>query len=51
MYKAILRLETMKQCMDYFEEICAEAELRSIGQCVPAKFVEMNKRTFAPGRG
>ena len=30
MYKAILQLETMEECMDFFEDICAETELRSI---------------------
>ena len=32
MYKAILQLETMEECMDFFEDICAETELRSIEQ-------------------
>ena len=32
MYKAILQLETMEECKDFFEDICAETELRSIEQ-------------------
>ena len=32
MYKAILQLETLEECMDFFEDICAETELRSIEQ-------------------
>ena len=31
-YKAILQLETLEECMDFFEDICAETELRSIEQ-------------------
>lgn len=31
-YKAILLLETMDECMAFFEDICAETELRSIEQ-------------------
>lgn len=32
MYKAILQLETLEECMDFFEDICALTELRSIEQ-------------------
>ena len=32
MYKAILQLETLEECMDFFEDICAQTELRSIEQ-------------------
>lgn len=32
MYKAILQLETLEECMDFFHDICAETELRSIEQ-------------------
>ena len=32
MYKAILQLETVEECMDFFADICAETELRSIEQ-------------------
>lgn len=31
-YKAILQLENLEECMDFFEDICAETELRSIEQ-------------------
>lgn len=31
-YKAILQLESLEECMDFFEDICAETELRSIEQ-------------------
>ena len=32
MYKAVLQLETIEECMDFFEDICAETELRAIEQ-------------------
>lgn len=32
MYRAILQLETLEECMDFFNDICAETELRSIEQ-------------------
>lgn len=32
MYKAVLRLKTIEECMDFFEDICAETELRAIEQ-------------------
>ena len=32
MYKAILQLESIEECMDFFEDICAETELRAIEQ-------------------
>ena len=32
LYKAILQLETLEECMDFFEDICAQTELRSIEQ-------------------
>lgn len=32
MYKAILQLKTIEECLDFFEDICAETELRSIEQ-------------------
>ena len=31
-YEAILRLNTLEECLDFFEDICAETELRSIEQ-------------------
>ena len=44
MYKAILQLETIEECMAFFEDICAETELRSIEQrfCV-AKMLSQDK--------
>lgn len=32
MYKAILQLETLEECLDFFQDICAETELRSMEQ-------------------
>ena len=32
MYKAILELNTLEECMDFFEDICAMTELRSMEQ-------------------
>lgn len=32
LYKAILQLESLEECMDFFEDICAETELRSMEQ-------------------
>ena len=32
LYEAILQLENIEECMDFFEDICAETELRSIEQ-------------------
>lgn len=32
MYKAILKLETLEECMDFFEDICAMTELKSMEQ-------------------
>ncbi len=32
MYEAILQLETLEECMDFFRDICAERELRSMEQ-------------------
>lgn len=32
MYKAILELKTLEECMDFFEDICAMTELRSMEQ-------------------
>ena len=32
MYKAILELETLEECCDFFEDICAVTELRSMEQ-------------------
>ena len=32
MYKAILELETLDECCDFFEDICAITELRSMEQ-------------------
>ena len=32
MYKAILQLESIEECMDFFEDICAETELSAIEQ-------------------
>ena len=32
MYKAVLQLETLEECIDFFKDICAETELRSIEQ-------------------
>lgn len=31
-YKAILQLETLEECIDFFQDICAGTELRSIEQ-------------------
>lgn len=32
MYEAILQLETLEECMDFFRDICAERELSSMEQ-------------------
>ena len=32
MYKAILELSTLEECCDFFEDICAVTELRSMEQ-------------------
>lgn len=32
MYKAILQLKTLEECCDFFEDICAVTELRSMEQ-------------------
>ncbi len=32
MYQAILQLKDIEECCDFFEDICAEAELRSMEQ-------------------
>lgn len=32
MYKAILQLESMEECLNFFKDICAETELRSMEQ-------------------
>ena len=32
MYQAILQLETLEECMDFFQDICAETELQAIEQ-------------------
>ena len=32
MYQAILQLETLEECLDFFQDICAETELRSMEQ-------------------
>ncbi len=32
MYKAILELQTLEECCDFFEDICAMTELRSMEQ-------------------
>lgn len=32
MYKAILKLETLEECCDFFEDVCAMTELRSMEQ-------------------
>lgn len=40
----------MGRVSKYFPEISEEAWLTSLEACVPAKFVEMNKKAFALGR-
>ena len=32
MYRAILTLETLEECVDFFEDVCAMTELRSMEQ-------------------
>lgn len=32
MYRAILKLESLEECIDFFEDICAMTELRSMEQ-------------------
>lgn len=32
MYKAILTLETLEECMDFFEDLCTVTELRAMEQ-------------------
>lgn len=32
MYKAILGLKTLEECMDFFEDICAATEIKSMEQ-------------------
>lgn len=43
-YKAILQLENLEECMDFFSDICAETELRSIEQRFDvARMLSQNK--------
>ena len=32
MYKAILEIQTLEECLDFFEDLCAITELRSMEQ-------------------
>lgn len=32
MYEAVLQLKTIEECMDFFQDLCAETELRSMEQ-------------------
>ena len=32
MYKAILEIQTLEECLDFFEDLCAMTELRSMEQ-------------------
>ena len=32
MYKAILQLESIEECMDFFEDVCTVKEVQSIAQ-------------------
>ena len=45
-----VNLVLMGRLSKYFD-ILEEKWLSAIDQCVPAKFVEMNKKAFALGRG
>ena len=58
MYKAILHLETLEECCDFFEDICAMTELQSMEQrfevasmlqkdCVYTEIMEKTKASSA----
>lgn len=45
MYKAILELKSLEECFDFFEDICAMTELRSMEQRFE-EYVEEGKSLY-----
>ncbi len=44
LFKAILKLKTMEECYDFFEDLCTVQELRALGQRLQvAKMLSENK--------
>lgn len=47
LYKAILTLETMDECANFFEDICTVPELKAIAQRLLVAKMLSNKRVYS----
>ena len=46
MYKAILELSTLQECCDFFEDLCAISELRSMEQRYEVATILMHDKVY-----
>ena len=47
MYKAILQLESIEECMDFFEDVCTVKEVQSIAQRFAVAKLLKDGKTYA----
>lgn len=47
LFKAILELQTMEECYDFFEDLCTITELKSISQRIVVAHMLSEKRVYS----
>lgn len=47
LFEAILKLETTKECYDFFEDLCTVKELQSMAQRIEVARMLKEKKTYA----
>lgn len=47
LFKAILKLETMEECYNFFEDLCTVTELKSISQRIVVARMLSEKRVYS----
>ena len=47
LFEAILKLETRKECYDFFEDLCTVKELQSMAQRIEVARMLKEKKTYA----
>ena len=50
LFQAILALETMEECYDFFEDLCTVTELKAISQRIVVAHMLSQKRVYKIGR-
>lgn len=47
LFRSILKLETLEECYDFFEDLCTVPELKAMSQRIVVAYMLKNKRVYS----